>query len=93
VETVVICGPVVLILILNVIASNRVFRSSVHSRAQQTAWLLLVWLVPLVGAILAFQMTSESNVDTLPSTSGESGSEVWVPGIGTDDSPTDGHST
>jgi hypothetical protein len=90
VETGVIYGALMSILVLDVIASTRVLRSDVHSRAQQAAWLLLVWLVPLVGAILAFQVASESNGGRLPARSCESGSEVWIPGIGPDDSYSDG---
>ena len=85
-KTTVICGVVALILILDLIASTRILRSGAHSRAQQIAWLLLVWLAPLVGAILALLASFESNADAQPAKPREPGSDVWIPGIGPDDS-------
>ena len=91
-KTTVICGVVVLIVILDLIASTRILRSGAHSWAQQIAWLLLVWLAPLVGAVLALLASSDSNADAQTAKPREPGSGVWTPGIGPDDSPPGGHS-
>jgi hypothetical protein len=62
VKTAAVVGAVVVVLVLNVLASSRIVRSEVYSQAQRAAWLLLVWLAPLVGAILALQVSTEVNV-------------------------------
>jgi hypothetical protein len=90
VKTAVICGAAILVVLLDLIASTRVLRSRELSRAQQIAWLLLVWLAPLVGSVLALSL--DSNADAPPARSGESGSEMWIPGIGPDDSAPGGNS-
>ena len=61
-KTVVLVGAVVLVLVLDAVASWRLLGSEAHSRAQKAAWLLLVWLVPFVGAILALQVSAEASV-------------------------------
>jgi Phospholipase_D-nuclease N-terminal len=85
----VICVAVFAIL-LDLFASTRILRSVVHSRTQQIAWLLLVWLAPLVGAILALQMSADPTADAPPAKSCEPGSQVWIPGIGPDDGASGG---
>jgi hypothetical protein len=62
VKTAVLFGAAVLVLLLDAIASVRVGGSEVLSRAQKTAWLLLIWLAPLIGAILAMQVSRERSV-------------------------------
>jgi Phospholipase_D-nuclease N-terminal len=62
VKIAVIGGTAVVILLIQLFASARVVRSEVHSRLQKTAWLLLVWLAPLVGAIWAIQTSTEKSV-------------------------------
>jgi Phospholipase_D-nuclease N-terminal len=92
VKTVVLLGAVVLVL-LNLLASVRVLRSDLTSLVQRAAWLLLVWLVPVVGAVLALQISTDSGIAAPKPQSGETGSQVWPPGIGPDeDGPSDGHS-
>jgi hypothetical protein len=59
VRAAVVIGGLVVILMLDVIASWRILRSEVHSRAQKLAWLLLIWLAPLLGSILALQISTE----------------------------------
>ncbi len=80
--------------LLDLYATNRVLHSFAHSRGQKTAWILFIWLAPLIGAILALEISSVSDAPALAATSRESGAELWVPGIGPsndDDSP-GGHS-
>jgi hypothetical protein len=59
VRTAVVLASVLLILALNVLASVRVLRSDLILRAQKIAWLAFAWLVPLIGAILALQVSTE----------------------------------
>ena len=62
VKTAAIFGAVVLVLLANAVASVRIARSEVLSRTQKSAWLLVVWLAPLIGAILALQVSREASV-------------------------------
>ena len=48
------------ILLLSVAASIRVARWDLVTSAQKAAWLLLVWVVPILGASLALYATSEA---------------------------------
>jgi hypothetical protein len=61
VSTVVILGAVLILVVFDVFASGRVVRSDVMSRGQKTAWLLLVWLVPLLGAMWMVQVSRETS--------------------------------
>ena len=90
-KTALISVAVLVVVLLDLVASIRLGRATVHSRAQQLAWLMLVWLVPFIGAVLALGVLSESNLPASPRKSGESGSEVWIPGIGGDDGGSGGH--
>jgi hypothetical protein len=91
VKAVVLLGAVALLL-LDLVASARVLRSDL-AVSQKVAWLLLVWLLPLVGAVFAFQISTESGVPGPKAGSAESGSQVWPPGIGeSHGGSSDGHS-
>ena len=61
----------VVVLLVDVVASIRVARSSSLSPGQRIAWLLLVWLAPLLGAILAIAMSKE--IDTPAPVAGKFG--------------------
>ena len=54
-------GALLIILLLNVVASIRVVRWNLFTAAQKTAWVVFVWIIPLLGAALALQITSESS--------------------------------
>ena len=58
----VVVGAIVLLMVLNIFASARLVRANLLARAHKTAWLLLVWLAPLLGALLALQVARESIV-------------------------------
>jgi hypothetical protein len=81
VKTAAILGGAVLILLLNAVASVRVSGSEVLTRVQKTAWLLLVWLAPLVGPILAMQVSKEISVPAPAPGPPEGGSELGDPGV------------
>jgi uncharacterized membrane protein YgcG len=59
VRAAVVLGSVVFILALDVLASTRVLRSDLFSQSQKVAWLAFAWLVPLLGATLALQVSGE----------------------------------
>lgn len=61
-KTALVAGAVVVILMFDVFASWRILGSKVHSGTQKAAWLLLVWLAPLLGSILALQVCTEKAV-------------------------------
>jgi Phospholipase_D-nuclease N-terminal len=81
VRAAVVIGGLVVILMLDVIASWRILRSEVHSRAQKLAWLLLIWLAPLLGSILALQISTERIVPAPVARSFEQGPDL-SPDIG-----------
>jgi len=62
VKTAALFGATVLVLLLDAVASIRVGGSEVLSRVQKTAWLLAVWLAPVIGAILALHVSREANI-------------------------------
>lgn len=55
----VVLASVVFILALDVLASARVLRSDLISRSQKIAWVASTWLVPILGAALALQVSGE----------------------------------
>jgi hypothetical protein len=81
VKTAALFGAAAVVLLLDAIASFRVGGSEVLTRAQKSAWLLLVWLVPLIGAILAMQVSRETSVPAPAPGSPEGGSEMGDPGV------------
>jgi hypothetical protein len=93
VKAVVLLAAVALLL-LNVMASARVLRSDVMPRGHKAAWLVLVWLLPVVGAVFALQISPDSGIAAPKPKTVEMGSQVWPGGIGgSDDSgSSDGHS-
>jgi Phospholipase_D-nuclease N-terminal len=62
VKTAVSLGAVLIVALLDIFVSVRIARSEVTSRPQKAAWLLFVWLVPVVGAMLAVQVSREANL-------------------------------
>ena len=48
-----------LILALNIAASVRVARWDPVTSAQKAAWFALIWTIPLLGSLLALQITAE----------------------------------
>jgi hypothetical protein len=84
VKATIVLGAVLIVVLLDVIASARIAPSDVMSRPQKAAWLLLVWLVPLVGAMWAVQVSREANI--LPPVPGSleegPGPSLGLPGSG-----------
>jgi hypothetical protein len=62
VKTAAFFAAAALVLLLDAVASVRVGGSEVLSRAQKTAWLLAVWLAPVIGAILALHVSREASI-------------------------------
>lgn len=58
----IISTAIVILAVVNMGASRLLLRSDALSREQTVAWLILVWLVLLIGAVLAFQMSRENSV-------------------------------
>jgi hypothetical protein len=59
VRTVVGLGVLLVVLALDIAASIRVGRWDISTSTQRVAWLLFIWVAPLLGALLALQITSE----------------------------------
>ena len=88
----VIFGATLMILLIDILASVRVVGSDVTSRAQKVAWLLFIWLAPLLGALFALQVSKETSVSAPVAGSFESGPEpslglITGAGIGNDRGP------
>jgi len=52
-------GALLVVLVLDITASVRVSRWDAITSAQRAAWLLLIWVIPLFGASIALQVSSE----------------------------------
>jgi phospholipase D-like protein len=65
--------------LLNIWATVAVYRSNIASGLPRFAWLVLVWVLPLLGAILAFQISKESVVVTKAQSSIDSGPDMVSP--------------
>lgn len=67
--------------ILNIIASACLIRSRVYSRTQKALQLILVWVIPLIGATVVLMVWAHdrkiSSRDPAHSSEGP-----WLPGIG-----------
>jgi hypothetical protein len=68
--------------LLDVVASIVVFCSDVLSERQRVAWLILVWLVPILGAGLALQLWTEARTFHSKPNRSEPGNEIIVGGDG-----------
>lgn len=53
-------GLAVVVLLLNLVVSVGLGRLETLTGSQKTAWLLLVWLIPIVGAALTIQILLEA---------------------------------
>jgi len=89
VKTTVILGAVLIIFLVDIFAPVRIAGSEVTSRMQKVAWLLFIWVAPLLGALLALQVSKEANVAAPVAGSFESGPDpslglITGAGIGTD---------
>ena len=51
----------VVLVVLDGLVSVRLLRSALMTPTQKSAWLCLIWLVPLVGAILGLHVVSDSH--------------------------------
>lgn len=65
---IVIASVTLIALILNAWASVSILRSDVIRRPQKTAQLIVVWVLPVLGAVLALIITREPEV--VPSRTG-----------------------
>jgi hypothetical protein len=85
VRAAIVLASLVFILALDVFASARVIRSDLISQPQKVAWLLFAWLVPILGATLALQVSRELDTPSpITGASGLAGSgaegATWVSG-------------
>jgi len=60
VRTAVVLGGLLIVLVLDTAASVRVRRWDVVTSSQKVAWFVFIWLVPLLGSLLALQITAEA---------------------------------
>ena len=59
-RTAIVLGGLLSVLLLDIAASVRVGRWDVVTSSQKAAWIVLIWSVPLLGALVVFQITSEA---------------------------------
>jgi len=64
-----ILGLVLALVIVDAAVTVRILRCEALTPGQQVAWLCFVWLVPLVGAIFGFQVSSDSRPPPRPDSS------------------------
>ena len=82
---------VVVLIALNVYASRLALRSQLNDKPQKKAQLLLVWLVPALGAFLTIHVLKGSTRGSWFGRGGatEPGQEWWYPEHGDDCPPSD----
>ncbi|HEX4377762.1 MAG TPA: hypothetical protein VHZ99_11490 [Steroidobacteraceae bacterium] len=75
---IVIASVTAIALVLDAWASVSILRSDVIGRPQKTAQLIVVWALPVLGAVLALIITRESEVVSPRKGSMDSGPEVGI---------------
>ena len=76
--------------ILNVVATTMLARSNFESRFQKSAQMILIWLVPFVGATLVIAVLSQSNARLKPLSNSDANANS-IPGIGPESNRDAGH--
>jgi len=74
-------GLVTILIVLNLVATGCVVLSTVYSSAKRILQLALVWLLPLVGAILALSVWAHDR-KAYSRDPVRDDQEPWLPGIG-----------
>jgi hypothetical protein len=60
VRTAVVLSGLLIVLVPDIAASVRVGRWDVVTSSQKAAWFVFIWSVPLLGSLLALQITAEA---------------------------------
>jgi hypothetical protein len=70
-----------IVVVLNLVATGCLMPSAVYSASQKTLQLVLIWVLPFVGAILVFIVLAHdrNSASRNPLSNDE---EPWLPGIG-----------
>jgi hypothetical protein len=81
--------------VLNLWATRTVALSNAYTRQQKQAQSLVVWLVPIVGAVLCLYLANEAQPHSTPSSASEPGPETiaaqyYPPSLSESHSPFDG---
>ena len=69
------------LIILNIVASACLIRSRVYSNSQKALQLILVWVIPLIGATVVLSIWAHDR-KTSSRDPVHSGEDPWLPGIG-----------
>jgi hypothetical protein len=77
--------------ILSLVATKMLIRSDFESRFQKSAQMILIWVVPFVGAILVIAVLSQSKVRLTRPLNGSEGGDTWMPGMGPESSRGSSH--
>jgi hypothetical protein len=80
-----------LAVILSLVATKMLIRSDFESRFQKSAQMILIWVIPFVGAILVIAVLSQSKVRLTRPLNGSKGGDTWMPGMGPESSRESGH--
>ena len=83
--------PLCLGAILDLMATKMLIRSDFESRFQKSAQIILIWVIPFVGAILVIAVLSQSKVRLTHPLNGSKGGDTWMPGMGPESSRESGH--
>jgi hypothetical protein len=75
-----------LALVLSLVATKILIRSDFESRFQKSAQMILIWVIPFVGAILVIAVLSQSKVRQMRPLNGSEGGASWMPGMGPESS-------
>jgi hypothetical protein len=77
--------------VLSLVATKMLIRSDFESRFQKSAQMILIWVLPFVGAILVIAVLSQSKAGLTRSLNSSDGGDTWMPGMGPESSRESGH--
>jgi hypothetical protein len=75
-----------LAVILSLVATKMLIRSDFESRFQKSVQMILIWVIPFIGAILVIAVLSQSRVRLTRPLNGSDGGNTWMPGMGPESS-------
>ena len=79
-----------LLVLLDVVATVLLVRSTVATPLQKALQLVFIWAIPFVGSIIVIAILRETNSTSRARLASGSGDE-WFPGIGAESEPHRGH--
>jgi hypothetical protein len=77
--------------VLSLVATKMLIHSDFESRFQKSAQMILIWVLPFVGAILVIAVLSQSNSRLTHPRNSSDGGDTWMLGMGPESHRESGH--